>query len=538
MISFSSMVAVICMDLQNDYLTPGGHLASKHVQSVGEQERSISNLLSNFRYNPLLLSNTYSATTSDVPSVIWVKSLSLPTNSTSVSITPIARPSESKYALAPMNDSSLTRPIPSDCCVADSWGYQLHSDIQALVCPSDLVINKHSPSAFSGTSLASILASNNIRTVILCGLLSYTSILATAADAFFLGLDVIVPYECVGHNNMHKHMKAMHTISTWYGHVCHLESVIGKDLAHIYGAGDSRLVHNVMPPSLLNMNTTSTTTETHTGLFYALKHEVAWQEMFHRGGAVPRLVCVQGICDPATNNSIPIYRHPADTHPKFYPCTLVVDLIRRHISHLLGHELNHVLIQLYRDGKDYISEHSDKTLDVVAGTSIVNLSLGAERTMVLRSKRDTRHSTFHSELPTQSPLLTKPSRKTQRFNLPNNSLFIMGLKTNALWLHGIAQDKSNSALHSNTTDTLDSVLERISLTFRTIGTFITQDQKHIYGQGAKCKTFESAQPISFDLDEMQNMIDAFGAENQSTMFNWDQVYGRGFNTVDCASNVE
>jgi alkylated DNA repair dioxygenase AlkB len=42
-----------------------------------------------------------------------------------------------------------------------------------------------------------------------------------------------------------------------------------------------------------------------------------------------------------------------------------------------------VLIQLYRTGADYISEHSDKTIDVVRGSRIVNVSLGARRTMTL-----------------------------------------------------------------------------------------------------------------------------------------------------------
>ena len=50
--------------------------------------------------------------------------------------------------------------------------------------------------------------------------------------------------------------------------------------------------------------------------------------------------------------------------------------------------MNHVLIQLYRSGKDCISEHSDKTIDVVPGSSIVNVSFGARRTMTLRKKKD------------------------------------------------------------------------------------------------------------------------------------------------------
>jgi alkylated DNA repair dioxygenase AlkB len=50
-----------------------------------------------------------------------------------------------------------------------------------------------------------------------------------------------------------------------------------------------------------------------------------------------------------------------------------------------------VLIQPYRTGAvraDYISEHSDKTIDVVRVSRIVNLSLGARRTMMLRTKKD------------------------------------------------------------------------------------------------------------------------------------------------------
>jgi hypothetical protein len=44
---------------------------------------------------------------------------------------------------------------------------------------------------------------------------------------------------------------------------------------------------------------------------------------------------------------------------------------------LLQHPVNHVLVQLYRTGAGYISEHSNKMIDVVCDTRIVNLSHGA-----------------------------------------------------------------------------------------------------------------------------------------------------------------
>ncbi|CRK16323.1 hypothetical protein BN1723_017462, partial [Verticillium longisporum] len=102
--------------------------------------------------------------------------------------------------------------------------------------------------------------------------------------------------------------------------------------------------------------------------------------MSHQGGEVPRKVAVQGLV--AEDGSMPVYRHPADESPPLFPFTKTVLEIKAVVEEKLGHPLNHVLIQFYRDGNDYISEHSDKTLDIVKGSYIVNVSLGAERTMI------------------------------------------------------------------------------------------------------------------------------------------------------------
>ena len=85
---------------------------------------------------------------------------------------------------------------------------------------------------------------------------------------------------------------------------------------------------------------------------------------------MPRLAAVQG--EIHEDGSIPIYRHPYDTSPPFRPFTPTVELIRQHVSRVLNQPLNHALIQLYHSGADYISEHSDKTIDVIRASSIVN----------------------------------------------------------------------------------------------------------------------------------------------------------------------
>jgi hypothetical protein len=64
----------------------------------------------------------------------------------------------------------------------------------------------------------------------------------------------------------------------------------------------------------------------------------------------------------------------------------MVAKLRDLCSAKLNQPLNHVLIQWYRSGADFISEHADKTIDVAKNSVIVNLSVGATRVMMLKTK--------------------------------------------------------------------------------------------------------------------------------------------------------
>ncbi|KAJ5749362.1 uncharacterized protein N7511_011058 [Penicillium nucicola] len=270
------------------------------------------------------------------------------------------------------------------------------------------------------------------------------------------------------------------------------------------GEGDSRIVHNIDLPE---------------DAFERLQAEVKWQKMYHLSGLVPRLVAVQG--QAQADGAIPIYRHPADESPAFRPFTPAVDAVRATVERILGHPLNHVLIQLYRDGQDRISEHSDKTLDIVRGSFICNVSLGAERVLVLRTKASASKPAEGAE----------PGRTTQRVPLPHNSLFVMGQNTNMRWLHGIRADKRPDSAKSTAEQTYGG--QRISLTFRHIGTYIEPATNKIWGQGAVGKTSDQARPvIHADTAGTEQLIAAFGQENRDTEFNWDAVYGEGFDVVN------
>ncbi|KAH9935509.1 uncharacterized protein B0H18DRAFT_1082257 [Fomitopsis serialis] len=228
------------------------------------------------------------------------------------------------------------------------------------------------------------------------------------------------------------------------------------ETGEVIGEGDSFLVDDFLPSELSEH------------AFGRVRDEVQWHRMVHRGGEVPRLVAVQG--SVSEDGSCPIYRHPADESPPLLPFSPTVELIRQHVEQTLRHPVNHVLIQHYRTGADYISEHSDKT----STSSAV--------------------------------------QDRQPHPAPHNSMFVLGLETNMRWLHGIRTDKRPEKTKSAEERFANG--ERISLTFRHIGTFLSPGETHIYGQGARGR-------------RAQALIDAFGKENHSSEFDWDAAYGAG-----------
>ncbi|KUI72685.1 hypothetical protein VM1G_08224 [Cytospora mali] len=326
------------------------------------------------------------------------------------------------------------------------------------------------------------------------------------------------------------------------------DSTIKPTTAEPLCEGDTTLNNPLLPTSTLS------------GLFERLCTEVHFLKMMHQGGEVPRFVAVQG--SVSSDGTQPIYRHPSDETLPCVPFTPAVQAIRKEVEKQVGHEMNHVLIQCYRGGTDYISEHSDKTLDIVKGSYIANVSLGAERTMVLRTKRDAFRKegttpttpSEAAEKKDDSPkdgekeMSPKPSttetnspakRQTIRVPMPHNSLLQMGLSTNAKWLHGIRPDKR--PLSQRSPEELAFNGYRISLTFRHIGTFLSppadpDGEPLIWGQGAVSKTREDAQPVvNGQTEQAIAMLKAFGWENNSSEFDWEESYGRGFDVLHMKS---
>ncbi|KAF2830379.1 hypothetical protein CC86DRAFT_160740 [Ophiobolus disseminans] len=289
----------------------------------------------------------------------------------------------------------------------------------------------------------------------------------------------------------------------------------------IIAEGDSRIIYDFFPPELKHV--TDPSTPLRDLIFTQLYNEVRWQKMLHQQGEVPRLVCCQG--EFGGDGSMPVYRHPADQTLPLLRFSPKVQVIRKRAEKLVGHPLNHVLIQLYRSGNDYISEHSDKTLDIAKGSSIVNVSFGAQRTMRLRTKKASKTADDDN-----SEEKADTERSTQRVAMPHNSMFVLGLKSNEKWLHGIMPDKRLPTERSEQETAYHGI--RISLTFRHISTFIDAKESIIWGQGATAKDQrDAADVINADDAETSRLIRAFSRENHSPNFAWSTHYGTGFDVL-------
>jgi alkylated DNA repair dioxygenase AlkB len=355
------------------------------------------------------------------------------------------------------------------------------------------------------------LKAEGVGRLVLCGVATDGTVRRTAAEARALSLDVDVVADACAAATQSKHLAALRDLRAMGVRTPTLGEVLSEpgEAVHLdgYGAGDTTLWCGALEAA-----------RSRTDLFEALRDEVVWNTMMHRGGEVPRRVAIQGLVE--ADGVAPLYRHPVDGQPPMGPFTPLVDAIRREVEARVGHPLNHGLLQLYRDGRDWISEHADKTLDLARPSFIVNVSLGRTRTMVLRPKR--------SEVGAPAA--------PERIPLPHGSMLVMGLGTNRTHYHAIRQEGAR-----------DDDGPRVSLTFRHIGTFHDAATGAVWGVGAPCADRAEATARSvarakltvdaqrqWARDEGTAMLTLFRDENLDPDFDAAR-YRPGFEVVDLAA---
>jgi nicotinamidase-related amidase/alkylated DNA repair dioxygenase AlkB len=372
-----SLSALILIDLQNDFLSPTGAFAKRHIEPQQLCE-AIGWLVQAARqqHRP----------------VAWITA-----NYGEVTGTPIEL----------QGKTHLGKP----CCVKDTWGSEIVASLQNTFTQQteqEISIVKHWYDAFEQTTLHQWLQAKQITKLAIAGVTTNVCVSETAKSAMLLGYQVEILAGATSASTPGKHLLAIRELESLGATTRHWGELLSE--------GNPVQLTNIAGNSVLHCAALSSCIDDQT--FQTLYDEVAWNQMIHRGSAVPRLIALQGTKEP--DGVEPLYRHPADEQPPLTSWTPTIELIRQEVESRIGHPLNHCLIQLYRNGQDFIGEHTDKTLDVMRPSFIVNVSLGATRSMIFRSK-------------------SEPGIVPQKLPLPHGSLFMLNLASNQKFYHGIKQ---------------------------------------------------------------------------------------------------
>ena len=364
------------------------------------------------------------------------------------------------------------------CCYKNTQKHELIEYVQDKVnngCGT--VVAKRYYSCFHKNDLLQKLADTNTKILYFAGLTITTCVSKSIIDAQLNGFDCNLLEDLVITDRQfiysHTEQRAFTALEKLRITITNSNSIL-----NCWGEGDVRIV------KFENFNTANS------DIFVLLQNTIKFYKMYNRSIEVPRLVAIQSIEGVLGQ---PHYRHPNDIEPPNEEMSPLLRNLMQNVELLCNYQgLNHALIQLYRDGSDNISSHSDKTLDLDLNTPIFNVSFGCTRSMVLINKTN------------------KEIR--ERIVMNDSTILVFGLTTNKKWTHEI---KKASII----------VGERISITFRRVNTFISPVDGIIRGQGSKNKTLDDNYKGSVVRDDM---LTAFIEENNNPEFNWQDVYGEGF----------
>jgi len=169
------------------------------------------------------------------------------------------------------------------------------------------------------------------------------------------------------------------------------------------------------------------------GLFDVIREETPWDqqslEMYGKQIPLPRLTAWYGE-DEYTYSGVT--NKPTQWTPKLLE-------IKEVLQRVTGETFNSCLLNLYRDGQDSVSWHSDDESELGDSPVIASISLGDPRKFQLKKQNE------------------KKSEKEQRISvlLEDGDLLVMGGELQKHWLHQIPKTKR-------------PVGPRINLTFRNL----------------------------------------------------------------------
>jgi len=185
--------ALVLVDLQNDFMTPGG-TSDKQGRGVSVLRKILPNVrrvLDAARDNGVL--------------VVHVQMTLYPDFVTESPVALRGQLLRMGYQNGDAVDALLTY------CIDGTWGWQIVDELAPL--PNETRVKKYRQSAFIGTNLDMILRSNGIKSVVVAGIVTQGCVLGTATDAVFFDYYSVILRDCVSNRDADIHEAALRVMS-------------------------------------------------------------------------------------------------------------------------------------------------------------------------------------------------------------------------------------------------------------------------------------------------------------------------------------
>ena len=188
-------VAVLVIDVQNDFCSPGGSSAKK-LQD-GERKQQFGQSLVRF-INGARASNV---------KIIHVKTIHSEWTDNEVWI-------------------SRNKAAPS-VCRPGTWGAEWWEEFPEFHPKrNEYIVTKHRYSAFVSTDLDMVLRCTNVKTIVLAGVATNSCVESTARDAFMLGYRAIVLSDCTSTRDIESQEAGLKAVDGKFGSVATSQEVL------------------------------------------------------------------------------------------------------------------------------------------------------------------------------------------------------------------------------------------------------------------------------------------------------------------------
>ena len=186
--------ALLVIDMQNDFCAEGGYIHNLTGADMSGNEPIADQI------NALV----GVARAAKVP-VVWIRANYEP-----------------KYLSDQAIDKWKEKGLDAICCEGGTWGWEFY---RVAPEPDEMIIEKHTYSAFFGTELDRILRFRGIKTIIPTGVATQVCIDSTLRDGYFNGYYVVVPEECVGSYAKDQHEATLTNVRRLFGEVTSAETL-------------------------------------------------------------------------------------------------------------------------------------------------------------------------------------------------------------------------------------------------------------------------------------------------------------------------